>query len=935
MASKSRQFKIEVLGDASHAEKALVQLGETSNKQLQSITSMAKKAMGVFASKEIIDGVGSLISAARESEKVNKITEQAIWSTGGAAKLTAQQISELSTALSNKTGIDDEQIQTSQNLLLRYTAIHDEVGKGNQIFSRASAAMLDMSTVMGSSDTAAMKLGKALEDPTKGVTLLAKAGVSFTADQKATIKTMMETGDVLGAQKIILGEVEEKYGGTAEAAGTAADKMKVKWGNFQEEMGTKLLPVVDAFSSWAVNKGIPALEALGRWIGEKVVPKLKEMGDWINVHVMPAFQKIADWINNNWGGIVATFTRYVDSAKTSLDGIVKACQGIIDFVVGVFQGDWSKAWEGLKKVADGAWKFIAGLPAELGKDVFDALKKWGPDVLRGIKEVFENVFIELPIKLSAALIKLGVSIGEEVAKGIGNTISNAVSSAVSYINPFDNGKKKSSDSGMGSGSGTAIGNVISAQVKGAINASTIAEALAIVESKNSNIRTKAAGSSASGYFQILKSTWNGYGGYNEAIDAPRDVQKAKAVQLIQSGLNKYGGDPQLAVASYFVGQKSAAELKAMLAGNTNPTAGTKTANMGTASYVNAVLKGVSGASIGGAFDYGLGGGTASTGFSAKEIKTLEAAADKADKAAKAAQDKADKAKAKDKADAQKTADKAAAAAKTARDKADAAANKSNKNTENTATSTDYAAKALAAMRDSGMTEAEAAGAWRSAMMASQGDSKSAWSDIAGKLGILNDTTEKSITYSGSSEDIFAAAVAEFRAAVEFFSGTGISGSGGNVVVTVGDGSGVVVVGPNNNRDGEDLPGHQTPVTGIGIINDGPAGPIATGPVYGGGSDNGDGTGGTGRIGRGGAYATGGYFRSRPGGYLGVIGEGRESEVLAPEPVLRSIVRQESGSGLTIQIMGNVYSDRDLNRSIIDALRRAGAVRPDGSVVLTR
>ncbi len=75
-----------------------------------------------------------------------------------------------------------------------------------------------MSAVMGQDLTSSMvQLGKALNDPIVGVGALAEVGVSFTAAQREQIAVLQQSGNIMGAQSIILAELNAEFGGAATA----------------------------------------------------------------------------------------------------------------------------------------------------------------------------------------------------------------------------------------------------------------------------------------------------------------------------------------------------------------------------------------------------------------------------------------------------------------------------------------------------------------------------------------------------------------------------------------------------------------------------------------------------------------------------------------------------------------------------------------------
>lgn len=227
--------------------------------------SMALAFAGGFVIDKGISLFKDSIAEARESIKVAAQTAQVIQSTGGAAGISAKQVEDLATKLSNLTGIDDETIQSTENLLLTFTNIKD-LGGDKNIFSRATGLVQDMSVAFKQDGSAsAVQLGKALQDPIKGVTALQRVGVTFTADQKKVIKALVDTGDVAGAQKIILDELAKEVGGSAAAQADPLQKLGVQWKNIEETIGLAVLPIVNKLVTILANNLPAALGTVSQW----------------------------------------------------------------------------------------------------------------------------------------------------------------------------------------------------------------------------------------------------------------------------------------------------------------------------------------------------------------------------------------------------------------------------------------------------------------------------------------------------------------------------------------------------------------------------------------------------------------------------------------------------------------------------------------------
>lgn len=238
------------------------------SKMGSSLGGLAKKAAlafgGAFAATKAVSFLTSSIADARESNAIAAQTTNVIKTMGDAAHISAKGVDALANSISRKTGIDDEAIAKAENLLLTFGNVRNEAGKGNDIFTRTTQIATDMGKALGSDAASqAILLGKALNDPAKGAAALSRSG-SLAKDDLEKLRKMGEKGvPILEQQKFVLAALEKQYGGTAAATATASDRLKVTIGNLKEDLGNKLIPVIDKVATFLANNLPTALAAGG------------------------------------------------------------------------------------------------------------------------------------------------------------------------------------------------------------------------------------------------------------------------------------------------------------------------------------------------------------------------------------------------------------------------------------------------------------------------------------------------------------------------------------------------------------------------------------------------------------------------------------------------------------------------------------------------
>ena len=281
-----RRLEVVISGDASSLNRTLGQASQGTKRFGDSIGGMVKRAAGFALAGAGVAGlgaaIGGMVAEAREAERVGRLTDAVLKSTGATSWISAGQVGAYAEKLGQLIGVDDDLIQQNANVLLTFTRVRNEAGKGNDVFNRTVGLAHDMAAALGTdAKGAVLQLGKALNDPIKGVTKLTRAGVTFTEQQKAQIKALAESGDILGAQKIILAEVSKEFGGAAAASADPMQRLRVTIDNLKERVGLALLPILNKAATW-LGKNLPkALETAQKWF-KRIVPVVKTVAQWIS-----------------------------------------------------------------------------------------------------------------------------------------------------------------------------------------------------------------------------------------------------------------------------------------------------------------------------------------------------------------------------------------------------------------------------------------------------------------------------------------------------------------------------------------------------------------------------------------------------------------------------------------------------------------------------
>ena len=257
------EFNAKGINRAQKEFKQLETVGQKAQFAIKKAALPATLALGALAAgaKKAIDAGEAVGTANARIEQINKSMNLF----GSQTDKVTQRLIKLAETTAMNTGMDNLSIKATQAKLLTFSELAKTADKAGGAFDRANKAALDMAAAgFGNAESNAVQLGKALNDPIKGVTALTKSGVTFTAQEKEKIKVLVESNKMLEAQELVLKAIEKQVGGTAEATANDTDKMREGFAQFTQSLGLALLPVLEIvtplllqMASWAKdNPGV-------------------------------------------------------------------------------------------------------------------------------------------------------------------------------------------------------------------------------------------------------------------------------------------------------------------------------------------------------------------------------------------------------------------------------------------------------------------------------------------------------------------------------------------------------------------------------------------------------------------------------------------------------------------------------------------------------
>jgi TP901 family phage tail tape measure protein len=324
---------------------------------------------------------------------------------GAFAKLTEEQKAQYASMLAGKTGMSGllAVVNSSDDDFNKLTeAIQNSNGACEEMYKTANDNLAGQLTILKSSaESLAISFGELLTPYIKkAVEWVQKITEKFNGLSEEKKKMIVKIALVvasIGPMLLIFGKtvttvgkvvsVVGKLGKALKTFGSIAGLITSPAGIVILVLGAIVVATILVIKNWdkikkVAQKVFGYVKSVAEDMGfsfESVKEKLAPVGDkfmeiggklqelW--TVVQPVLSKIGEifmtvfqvYLGAVIGGAIGYFQQFINSMSTIVSGILTVFGGLIDFITGVFTGNWSKAWEGVKSIFAGTFQALVGL----------------------------------------------------------------------------------------------------------------------------------------------------------------------------------------------------------------------------------------------------------------------------------------------------------------------------------------------------------------------------------------------------------------------------------------------------------------------------------------------------------------------------------------------------------------------------------------------
>lgn len=193
----------------------------------------------------------------------------------------------------------------------------------------------------------------------------------------------------------------DKYGATTienikTAIQSVGDLFVKIWNSFIKPIADNLIQAC----KWIWDQGLkPLVERIGEFVMKLVNGALEIWNKFLSPIISWFVSKFGPVISGVINVVINVFASLFKAVSEVLGGIFKALGGVIDFISGVFSGNWKKAWEGIKNIFKGVWDALVGIlkvPINIIIDLINGLLRGVIGMVNGIIKALNKLSFTVP-----------------------------------------------------------------------------------------------------------------------------------------------------------------------------------------------------------------------------------------------------------------------------------------------------------------------------------------------------------------------------------------------------------------------------------------------------------------------------------------------------------------------------------------------------------